>query len=86
MSLCGLITCVSQHEHLLVHLSCYSIIKTKQGPFKPKPIFYDENKCYFFVTDLYSMPHIDDVEDDIVDGMTIMCMAMMMWPMAWSLT
>ena len=26
-------TCVSQHKHLLVHLSCHSITKTKQGPF-----------------------------------------------------
>ena len=33
MSLCGLISYVSQHKHLLVHLSCHSIIKTKQGPF-----------------------------------------------------
>ena len=32
--LCGLITCVSQHKHLLVHLSCHSITKTKQGPFR----------------------------------------------------
>jgi hypothetical protein len=31
--LCGLISCVSQHKHLLVHLSCPSITKTKQGPF-----------------------------------------------------
>jgi hypothetical protein len=35
--LCGLISCVSQHKHLLVHLSCHSITKTKQGPFnEPK--------------------------------------------------
>ena len=33
VSFCGLITCVSQHKHLLVHLSCHSITKTKQGPF-----------------------------------------------------
>ena len=33
MSLCGLISYVSQHKHLLVHLSCHSITKTKQGPF-----------------------------------------------------
>ena len=33
VSLCGLISCVSQHKHLLVHLSCHSITKTKQGPF-----------------------------------------------------
>ena len=33
MSLCGLISCVSQHKHLLVHLSCHSITKTKQGTF-----------------------------------------------------
>ena len=31
VSLCGLISCVSQHKHLLVHLSCHSITKTKQG-------------------------------------------------------
>ena len=31
VSLCGLITCVSQHKHLLVHISCHSITKTKQG-------------------------------------------------------
>jgi hypothetical protein len=29
---CGLISCVS-HNHILVHLSCHSITKTKQGPF-----------------------------------------------------
>src|SRR6185437_15718404 len=34
VSLCGLISCVSQHKHLLVHLSCHSITKTKLGPFK----------------------------------------------------
>jgi hypothetical protein len=33
VSLCGLISCVSQHKHLLVHISCHSITKTKQGPF-----------------------------------------------------
>src|SRR6185295_12708704 len=33
VSLCGLIFCVSQHKRLLVHLSCHSITKTKQGPF-----------------------------------------------------
>ena len=33
VSLCGLISCVSQHKHLLVHLSCHSITKTKLGPF-----------------------------------------------------
>src|SRR6185295_3326853 len=33
VSLCGLISCVSQHKYLLVHLSCHSITKTKQGPF-----------------------------------------------------
>jgi hypothetical protein len=33
VSLCGLISYVSQHKHLLVHLSCHSITKTKQGPF-----------------------------------------------------
>ena len=33
VSLCGLILCVSQHKHLLVHLTCHSIIKTKQEPF-----------------------------------------------------
>ena len=33
VSLCGLISCVSQHKHLLVHLSCHSITKTKEGPF-----------------------------------------------------
>ena len=37
MSLCGLISCVSQHKHLLVHLSCHSITKTKQGPFSLSP-------------------------------------------------
>src|SRR6185312_2032024 len=31
VSLCGLNSCVSQHKHLLVHLSCHSITKTKQG-------------------------------------------------------
>src|SRR6185312_7807633 len=31
VSLCGLISCVSHHKHLLVHLSCHSITKTKQG-------------------------------------------------------
>src|SRR6185312_13873937 len=36
VSLCGLIFCVSQHKHLLVHLSCHSITKTKQGPFTPE--------------------------------------------------
>jgi len=34
VSLYGLITCVSQHKHLLVHLSCNSITKTKQGHFR----------------------------------------------------
>jgi hypothetical protein len=34
VSLCGLISYVSQHKHLLVHLSCHSITKTKQGPFR----------------------------------------------------
>ena len=33
VSLCGLISCVSHHKHLLVHLSCHSITKTKLGPF-----------------------------------------------------
>src|SRR6185436_1608928 len=33
VSLCGLISYVSRHKHLLVHLSCHSITKTKQGPF-----------------------------------------------------
>ena len=33
VSLCGLISCVSQHKYLLVHLSCHSITKTKQGSF-----------------------------------------------------
>ena len=38
VSLCGLISCVSQHKYLLVHLSCHSITKTKQGPFtRPAP-------------------------------------------------
>ena len=38
VSLCGLISCVSQHKHLLVYLSCHSITKTKQGPFtRPAP-------------------------------------------------
>ena len=36
VSLCGL-SCVSQHKHLLVHLSCHSITKTKQGPFRRSP-------------------------------------------------
>ena len=36
MSLCGLISCVSQHKHLLVHLSCHSITKTKQGSFSSR--------------------------------------------------
>ena len=35
VSLCGLISCVSHHKHLLVHLSCHSITKTKLGPFTP---------------------------------------------------
>ena len=35
VSLCGLISCVSRHKHLLVHLSCHSITKTKQVPFSP---------------------------------------------------
>jgi hypothetical protein len=30
---CGLITYVSRYKHLLVHLSCHSITKTKQGPY-----------------------------------------------------
>jgi hypothetical protein len=33
VSLRGLISCVSQHKHLLVYLSCHSITKTKQRPF-----------------------------------------------------
>ena len=37
VSLCGLISCVSQHKHLLVHLSCHSITKTKQEPFNLHP-------------------------------------------------
>ena len=37
VSLCGLISCVSQHKHLLVHLSCHSITKNKQGPFSLEP-------------------------------------------------
>src|SRR6185369_16432993 len=36
VSLCGLISCVSQHKHLLVHLSCHSITKTKQGLSRPR--------------------------------------------------
>ena len=40
VSLCGLISCVSQHKHLLVHLSCHSITKTKQGPFSRPPSCY----------------------------------------------
>src|SRR6185369_7973299 len=37
VSLCGLISCVSHHKHLLVHLSCHSISKTKLEPFsKPR--------------------------------------------------
>src|SRR6185369_633436 len=41
VSLCGLISCVSQHKYLLVHLSCHSITKTKQGPFRRAPWWPD---------------------------------------------
>ena len=34
VSLCGVISCVSQHKHLLVHLNYHSITKIKQGPFR----------------------------------------------------
>ena len=33
MSLCGLITCISQRKHLLFRLSCHSITKIKQESF-----------------------------------------------------
>ena len=43
VSLCGLITCVSQHKYLLVHLSCHSITKTKQGTFNLHFLVIDDS-------------------------------------------
>ena len=55
VSLCGLITCVSQHKHLLVHLSCQSITKTKQGPFTG-PGWSSRVKCLNLKKSLFTPP------------------------------
>ena len=61
VSLCGLISYVSQHKHLLVHLSCHSITKTKQGPFKGVfasvfPKGWDPATGYCMHPDFFSTP------------------------------